>query len=374
MNAVTRHPARTILVMAGGTGGHVFPALAVADRLREKGWNVIWLGTRNGMEAKLVPQNGYAIEWLKFSGVRGNGLARWLVLPLQLLLAFAQSATVIFRTRPDVVLGMGGYTAFPGGMMAVMLARPLVIHEQNSIAGMTNRVLACVADKVMVAFPGAFSGKKDKPLMCRKPATVWCGNPVRQEIAAVMEPVQRYSARTGNLRLLIVGGSLGAAALNEIVPQALALMPEGIRPVVVHQAGAKHLETLKQNYAAAGVKAELKAFIDDMAAQYAWCDLVICRSGALTVSELAAAGVPGVLVPYPHAVDDHQTQNAKFLSENGAGVLISQQALSPEVLQKILTELSREQLQEMAIAARKLSKPEATREVADICMELANAA
>jgi len=374
MSAKTQRATRTILVMAGGTGGHVFPALAVADYLREKGWNVIWLGTKNGMEAKLVPQKGYEMAWLKFSGVRGNGIVRWLLLPTQLLVAFAQSAAVIFKNRPDVVLGMGGYTAFPGGMMAALLAKPLVIHEQNSIAGMTNRVLACVADKVMVAFPGAFSGKKDKPLLCSKPETIWCGNPVRREIAEVAEPAQRYRGRTGSLRLLVVGGSLGASALNEMVPKALALMPEESRPSVVHQAGAKHLETLQENYAAAGVQAELKSFIDDMAEQYAWCDLVICRSGALTISELAAAGVPGILVPYPHAVDDHQTQNAKFLSENGAAALVSQKELSPEALKKILTELTREKLQQMAIAARKLSKPDATREVADICMELANAA
>ncbi len=365
---------RTILVMAGGTGGHVFPALAVADCLRDRGWKVVWLGTKKGMEATLVPQRGYEMEWLSFSGVRGNGLVRWLALPAQILIAFAQSASVIYRLKPDVVLGMGGYTAFPGGMMAVMLAKPLVIHEQNSIAGLTNRVLACVADKVLVAFPGAFSGKKDKPLMCGKPNTIWCGNPVRQEIAAVKEPAKRYEGRNGKLRILVVGGSLGATALNEIVPKALALMDESIRPVVVHQAGAKHLDTLQMNYAAAGVKAELKAFIDDMAEQYTGCDLVICRSGALTVSELAMAGVPSVLVPYPHAVDDHQTQNALFLSEKGAAVLMPQAEMNAESLKRILMELTRTKLQEMAEAAKKLSKPEATKQVADICVELANAA
>ena len=290
MSATMQSPTRIILVMAGGTGGHVFPALAVADCLRDKGWKVIWLGTKKGMEATLVPQRGYEMEWLKFSGVRGNGLVRWLVLPAQILVAFVQSASVIFRVRPDVVLGMGGYTAFPGGMMAAMLAKPLVIHEQNSIAGLTNRVLACVADKVMVAFPGAFSGKKDKPLMCGKPETIWCGNPVRQEIAAVAEPAERYLGRNGNLRILVVGGSLGATALNEIVPQALALIEEKNRPAVVHQAGVKHLAALQKNYEDVGVKAELTAFIDDMAEQYTWCDLVICRSGALTISELAMAG------------------------------------------------------------------------------------
>lgn len=371
---MTSHKPRTILVMAGGTGGHVFPALAVADNLRDQGWKVIWLGTKVGMEAKLVPQKGYEMAWLKFSGVRGNGLLRWLILPLQILIAFYQSAAVIFKQRPDVVLGMGGYTAFPGGMMAVLFAKPLIIHEQNSIAGLTNRVLVCLADKVMVAFPGAFKGKVDKPLLCAKPTTIWCGNPVRKEIADMDEPAKRFQGRTGKLRLLVVGGSLGATALNDVVPKAIALMPEEKRPEIVHQAGTKHLDMLVANYAAAGVTAEVKTFIDDMASMYAWCDLVICRAGALTVSELTAAGLGSVLVPYPFAVDDHQTHNARFLSDNHAAMLMPQQELSAEKLAEMLQGLDREHLLKMAEAARQMAKPEATNEVADMCRELANAA
>jgi UDP-N-acetylglucosamine--N-acetylmuramyl-(pentapeptide) pyrophosphoryl-undecaprenol N-acetylglucosamine transferase len=357
--------------MAGGTGGHVFPALAVADCLRGQGWRVVWLGTKNGMEAKLVPQKGYEMEWLDFSGVRGKGFIRLVFLPLQILRAFFQSAAAIFRQRPDVVLGMGGYTAFPGGMMASLLAKPLAIHEQNSIAGLTNRVLACLADRVLVAFPGAFAGSKDKPLLCARPKTEWCGNPVRAEIAALPAPDVRLEGREGRLRLLVVGGSLGAQALNEMVPKALAHIPAERRPEVVHQAGAKHVDALRQNYAAAGVEADVRAFLDDMAQMYAWCDVVVCRAGALTVAELAAAGAAGILVPFPHAVDDHQTTNARFLSEAGAAILLPQADLTPEKLAGLIASLERPKLLEMAQAARKLAKPEATAAVAKACMELA---
>lgn len=362
---------RTILIMAGGTGGHIFPALAVADRLRAQGWSVLWLGTRNGMEARLVPEQGYEMAWLRFAGVRGNGVLRWLLLPLMLLAAFAQSARIIFRRRPDVVLGMGGYAAFPGGMMAVMLARPLLIHEQNSVAGLANRVLACLADRVMVAFPSAFAGKGDRPLLCAKPDTVWCGNPVRPEIAALAPPAARLEGRAGRLRLLVVGGSLGAAALNETVPKALALLPAEARPEVVHQAGERHLQTLRDNYRAAGVAADCRAFIADMAAQYAWCDLAICRAGALTVAELAASGTAAILVPYPHAVDDHQTRNARFLSERGAALLLPQTQLTPRALAEAISGLDRPALGRMAAEARALGKPEAAEAVARACRELA---
>jgi UDP-N-acetylglucosamine--N-acetylmuramyl-(pentapeptide) pyrophosphoryl-undecaprenol N-acetylglucosamine transferase len=245
------------------------------------------------------------------------------------------------------------------------------VHEQNGIAGLTNRVLACLADKVLVAFPGAFTGKKDKPLPCGKVETEWCGNPVRADIASLAEPQARFAGREGPLRVLVVGGSLGAAALNETVPKALALIPETRRPQVVHQAGAKHLEALQANYQAAGVAAETKAFIEDMAQMYAWADLVVCRSGALTVAELAAAGAASVLVPYPHAVDDHQTTNARFLSDSGAARLLPQNELTPEGLATLLQQLDRDQLRVMAEAARALAKPEATRHVAGICKELA---
>lgn len=363
--------SRTILIMAGGTGGHVFPALAVADFLRLEGWKVVWLGTAHGMEARLVPQHGYDMTWINLSGLRGKGVLRMAMLPLQLLRAFYQSARAILSHRPDVVLGMGGYPAFPGGMMATLLAKPLVIHEQNSIAGLTNRVLACLADKVLVAFPDAFKGGKDKPLPCGKAETQWCGNPVRADIAALDEPQARLAGRDGPLHVLVVGGSLGAAALNESVPKALALIEPAKRPQVVHQSGAKHVETLQANYRAAGVDAEIKPFIENMAEQYAWADLVVCRSGALTVAELAAAGVASVLVPYPHAVDDHQTTNARFLSDSGAAMLLQQTELTPEGLAALLNNLTRDKLLAMAQAARALAKPGATRQVADICKELA---
>jgi UDP-N-acetylglucosamine--N-acetylmuramyl-(pentapeptide) pyrophosphoryl-undecaprenol N-acetylglucosamine transferase len=318
-----------------------------------------------------VPQHGYEMAWINFSGLRGKGLLRPVLLPLQLLRAFFQSLKAILAHRPDVVLGMGGYPAFPGGMMAALLARPLVVHEQNSIAGLTNRVLACLADKVLVAFPGAFKNDKDKPLPCGKAETEWCGNPVRAEIAAVAEPEMRLAGREDNLRVLVVGGSLGATALNEVVPQAMAMIPAAQRPQVVHQSGAKHIDALRANYQAAGVEADCRAFIDNMAEQYAWADLVICRSGALTVAELAAAGAASVLVPYPHAVDDHQTTNARFLSDSGAAVLVQQTELTAEKLAALLQELTRERLLAMAKKARALAKPDATRRVAEICKELA---
>lgn len=372
--SLTPHPSRTLMIMAGGTGGHVMPALAVADYLRNEGWKIIWLGTRNGMEATLVPKHGYEMAWINFSGLRGKGLLRPVLLPLQLLRAFWQSLRAILTHRPDVVLGMGGYPAFPGGMMATLLAKPLVVHEQNSIAGLTNRVLACLADKVLVAFPAAFQSKKDKPLPCGKVKADWCGNPVRANIAAIAEPEIRLAGREARLQVLVVGGSLGAAALNEIVPQAIAMIPAAQQPLIVHQSGAKHIDALQANYQAAGVEANCMAFIDDMAAQYAWADLVICRSGALTVAELATAGVASVLVPFPYAVDDHQTTNAQFLSNSGAALLIQQSELTAEKLATLLQELTREKLLAMSQAARALAKPDATQHVATICKELAHAA
>ena len=354
--------ARTILIMAGGTGGHIFPALSVADYLRDRGWNVVWLGARTGMEAKIVPQRGYSMAWVRFSGLRGKGLVRAAMLPLNLLVAFAQSARAIFAHRPDVVLGMGGYVAFPGGMMASLLHRPLAIHEQNSVAGLTNRVLAGVADRVLAGFPEAF-GKKRR--------VEWTGNPVRTEIAYIPPPEIRFGARSGPLKLLVIGGSLGAQALNEVVPQALALIPAARRPGVTHQAGAGHVEALKARYAQAGVVAQAMAFIDDMAAQYAASDLVICRAGASTITELAAAGVASVLVPFPHAVDDHQTANARFLADRGAALLIPQTELTAGRLAELLTTLDRGRLLAMAQAARAAGKPDATAAVANVCMELA---
>lgn len=351
--------ARTLMIMAGGTGGHVFPALAVADEMRRRGWRVVWLGAPDGMEARLVPARGYELAAVRFSGLRGKGLLAKLLLPMRLLVAFFQSLRALRAHHPDVVLGMGGYIAFPGGMMASLLNRPLAIHEQNSIAGLTNKVLARIADRVMVAFPGALA-----------PAT-FTGNPVRAQIAHVAAPALRYRARTGPLRVLVVGGSLGAAALNDIVPKALALMPHDRRPRVTHQAGEKHIETLRANYASAGLAGECVAFIDDMAAAYAHADLVICRAGATTVAELAAAGVAALLVPFPFAVDDHQTTNAKYLSDSGAAILVQQRDLTPERLAEILLGLDRIRLEAMADKARALAKPEASAAVADICEALA---
>ena len=350
------------MIMAGGTGGHIFPALSVADYLRDRGWNIVWLGARTGMEATIVPQRGYPMAWIRFSGVRGKGFVRAALLPLNLLIAFAQSARAIFAHRPDVVLGMGGYVAFPGGMMASLLHRPLAIHEQNSVAGLTNRVLAGVADRVLAGFPDAF-GKKSR--------IDWTGNPVRTEIAYIPPPDIRLAGRSGPLKVLVIGGSLGAQALNEIVPQALAQIPAASRPVVTHQAGSAHVDALRARYAQAGVAADATAFIDDMAAAYAASDLVICRAGASTIAELAAAGVASVLVPYPHAVDDHQTANARFLAARGAAILVAQSELTAEWLAELLTTLDRERLLAMAQAARAAGKPEATAAVAKACMELA---
>jgi UDP-N-acetylglucosamine--N-acetylmuramyl-(pentapeptide) pyrophosphoryl-undecaprenol N-acetylglucosamine transferase len=348
--------SRVVLIMAGGTGGHVMPGLAVADSLRDAGWKVVWLGNRGSMEADLVPRRGYDMQYIRFSGVRGKGLLRLAMLPANLLLAFWQSARVLFRVRPDVVLGMGGYVSFPGGMMAALFNRPLVLHEQNSIAGLANRVLALVADCRLAGFPDAL------------PKARWCGNPVRAEIAAVDAPEHRFHGRSGPLKLLVVGGSLGAQALNETVPQSLALIPAAQRPEVMHQSGSRHLERLHANYAAAGVAAKTAAFIDDMAASYAEADLVICRAGALTVAELAAAGVGSVLVPFPHAVDDHQTHNARFLADAGAAVLIQQADLTPRRLADLLLEFSRERLLDMAKRARALARPDATAAVASACI------
>ncbi len=362
---------RTVLVMAGGTGGHVMPALAVAESLRGEGWRVVWLGTRAGMEARLAVEKGFDMAWVRVAGVRGKGLLAKLLLPANLLAAFWQAARAIFRERPDVALGLGGYVAFPGGMMASLLGKPLVIHEQNAIAGLSNRVLACLADRVLLGLPAAFSHGSDKPLPCGKVAADWVGNPVRPPIAALPEPAQRLAGRSGPLRLLVVGGSLGAQALNELVPQALARLPEASRPQVRHQSGAKHLEALEANYAAAGVAADCLAFIDDMAGALAWADLVICRAGALTVAEIAASGSAALFVPFPFAVDDHQTANARFLADRGAGWLMQQKELDAGKLADWLAGLDRKSLLERATQARSLAKPEATATVAGVVKELA---
>ena len=351
--------AKTIMIMAGGTGGHVFPGLAVADYLRGRGWRVVWMGAKSGMEATLVPERGYEIAWVSFAGLRGKGALAAALLPLRLLVAFWQAAEAIFAHRPDVMLGMGGFQSFPGGMMAALFGKPLVIHEQNSVAGLANRVLAGVADRILCALPGT---------LARASVT---GNPVRPEIAALPVPENRSGARSGRLRLLVVGGSLGAAVLNDTVPRAIELISPEHRPEVTHQAGIQHIEALRERYRSAGVSANTVAFIDDMAGAYCAADVVLCRAGALTVAELAAAGVASVLVPYPFAVDDHQTGNARYLADVDAATLLPQAEMTPERLAALLSEFTREKLCDMATRARALAKPDATRAVAQTCMEVA---
>jgi UDP-N-acetylglucosamine--N-acetylmuramyl-(pentapeptide) pyrophosphoryl-undecaprenol N-acetylglucosamine transferase len=347
------------LIMAGGTGGHIFPGLAVAQALRDKGWRVHWLGSPHSMESRLVPQRGFPLELIDFSGVRGKGLSTLAFLPLRLLKAFWQSIQVVRRVRPDAVVGLGGYITFPGGMMSVLLGKPLVLHEQNSVAGMANKVLSQVADRVFTAFPGVFAKGQ------------WVGNPLRSEFLNVPDPQVRFADRTGPLRILVVGGSLGARALNTVVPQALALIPEAQRPWVTHQAGEKQIDELRANYAAAGVQANLTPFIDNTAQAFAEADLVICRAGASTVTEIAAVGAAALFVPFPFAVDDHQTGNARFLVDQGGGQLIQQSQLTPMLLANLLQKTERSTLIQQGLAAKRMQKMQATQEVVAACEELA---
>lgn len=350
--------APVAVVMAGGTGGHIFPGLAVAEALRAAGWRVYWMGVPGGMEADLVPKRGFDMLWVRFGGLRGKGTLTKLLLPVNLLRAFWQALRALRRVRADVVLSMGGYIAFPGGLMSALAGSRLVVHEQNAIAGLANKVLARIADRCYTAFPDALPGAQ------------WVGNPVRADICALAVPEQRYSGRSGPLRLLVVGGSLGAQALNTLVPQALARLPAGERPQVRHQSGARHLPALQQAYADAGVQADCAAFIDDMAAAYAEADLVICRAGASTVTEVACAGVAALFVPFPHAVDDHQTVNAQFLAGRDAALLIQQSNLSAQGLADLLRDLDRSKLLAMAHGARALARPDAVQAVVDGCTTL----
>ena len=350
---------KTALIMAGGTGGHIFPGLAVAQALSARGWRVHWLGTPGSMESRIVPPQGFAFEAIDFSGVRGKGLTTLALLPLRLLRAFWQALAVVRRVRPDVVLGMGGYVTFPGGMMAVLAGKPLVLHEQNSVAGLANKVLAGVADRIFTAFPSVL--KKGQ----------WVGNPLREAFLAQPEPAVRFAGRSGPLRLLVVGGSLGAKALNEIVPQALALIPEAERPQVTHQSGAAQIDALRAHYAAAGVQATLTPFIDDTASAFAQADVVVCRAGASTVTELAAVGAAAVFVPFPAAVDDHQTTNAQFLVQAGGGWLVQQRDLTPGGLAQMLQNMERSALVQRAQNAKNMQKTEATAAVVAACEELA---
>ena len=351
-------PQKCALIMAGGTGGHIFPGLAVATALRARGWRVHWLGAPNSMESRLVPPKGFALELVDFSGVRGKGLRTLLTLPWRLLRAMGQSLRVMRRVKPDVLVGLGGYITFPAGIVAGLLRKPLVLHEQNSIAGMANRVLATVARRVFTAFPKVM----DKGH--------WIGNPLRAEFLQQAEPQIRFANRSGALRLLIVGGSLGAKALNTVVPLALAMIPADRRPLVIHQSGEKQIDELRSNYAAAGVQAQLTPFIDDTAQAFADADWVICRAGASTVTEIAAVGAAAMFVPFPSAVDDHQTHNARFLVDQGGAWLMPQNELTPAVLADLLQKTQRDALLQRAVIAQTLRKIHATEAVVAACEEL----
>ncbi len=350
----------TVLIMAGGTGGHVFPALAVAKVLQQRACRVVWLGTHRGIEARLVPAAGIDMEWVRVAGLRGKGASSWLQAPLRLMQAFGDSLRAVRRIRPDVVLGLGGFVSGPGGIAARLLGRPLVIHEQNAVAGLTNRVLALLAHSVAEAFPGAFRASV---------GAVAIGNPVRREIEMLRADL---SFRPHLPRhLLVFGGSQGAAAINRIVPAALALLPAASRPAVLHQTGRDRREAVVAEYAALGVDADVREFIDDMAAAYGWADLAVTRSGALTVAELAAAGTPALLVPFPAAVDDHQTENARFLTRHGAALLFPESLLTPESLAAELARLlgvDGTLLGAMAVAARGAAVPGAAETLADLCL------
>ena len=350
---------RTALVMAGGTGGHIFPGLAVAEALRDRGWAVHWLGAPGGMEQQLVPPRGFAFEPVQFGGLRGKGPLTLLMLPARLLRAFVQSIGVLRRVRPDVVIGLGGYITFPGGLMSVLLGKPLVLHEQNSVAGLANKVLASVANRVFTAFPNVLKNAQ------------WVGNPLREAFVSQPDPVTRFTGRSGPLKLLVVGGSLGAKALNSIVPKALARIAPAQRPIVMHQSGAKQIDDLRANYVAAGVEAELTPFIDDTATAYATADLIVARAGASTVTEIAAVGAAALFVPFPSAVDDHQTTNARFLVDAGGGWLVQQTELTPELLADLLQKLERTTLVDKAVKAKTMQKTEAVSAVVLACEELA---
>ena len=359
---------RPVLIMAGGTGGHVFPALAVAAELSARGVAVSWLGTQRGLESRVVPAAGYPLETMRVSGIRGKGVMKMIAAPFMLMIALVQALFIQLRLRPRAVLGMGGFAAGPGGVVAWLLRRPLLIHEQNSVAGMTNRWLAPLARVVMEAFPGSLPA-------CRH--AVHTGNPVRAGITRLPDPSERFAGRSGALRVLVVGGSLGARALNEVLPAAVAQLAADQSVQIRHQTGSADLESVRAAYAAldvnAGIDATADAFIEDMAAAYSWADVVVCRSGALTIAELAVVGVASILVPFPHATDDHQTGNARFLADAGAAILMPQDTMSAEKLAGLLEDFSRQRdmLLEMACRARELAMPDAARRVAEHCLRAA---
>lgn len=356
------HPL--VLITGGGTGGHVFPGLAAAAELMTRGARVRWLGTQGGMEAQLVPEAGIALDFLEVSGMRGKRRSEQLLAPLRLLCAVGQALRLLRRLRPACVLGTGGFVAGPGALAAWLLRVPIVVHEQNAVAGTTNRLLARLARHILLGLPGPFAGNARVQLV---------GNPVRAAIAALPAPQQRLAGRDGALRVLVLGGSQGARVLNETVPAALALLEPERRPEVRHQCGKTQLAACTENYRQSAVEARISAFIDDMAAAYAWADLVVCRAGALTLSELAAAGVPALLVPLPTAIDDHQSANARWLVDAGAAIVIAQRDFTPAWLAGELQRLgkARAELLAMAIRTRTAALPDAAARVATICLECA---
>lgn len=354
---------RTLMIMAGGTGGHVYPALAVAHDLRARDVEVFWLGTRQGLEARVVPDAGIDIEWISISGIKGKGMLAKLLAPLRIAIAMLQTGVVIFRRRPEAVLGMGGFVAGPGGLTAWLLRVPLLIHESNAVVGLTNRWLARIASRVLVGFPDVLADNRHR---------LYVGNPVRAEIAALPAPEQRLAGRQGPLRLLVVGGSLGAQVFNETVPQAAGLLQGKVEMDIRHQSGRGKRNATIEHYQASGIDADILEFIEDMAAAYEWADVIVCRAGAMTIAELAAAGLAAILVPYPYAIYDHQTANARFLSERGAAVLLPQTEFGPEQLAEQLSALAsdRGRLLEMSHKARALAMPDATEKVSAACLEV----
>ncbi len=359
--------SRPILVMAGGTGGHVYPALAVARALQKESQEVVWLGTLRGLESRVVPAAGIDIEWISIRGMRRKGVVAFVIAPFQIAWALLQALAVIFRRRPAAVLGMGGFVSGPGGVAAWLTRRPLIIHEQNAAAGLTNRLLARLARVVLQAFPGSFNSLANVETV---------GNPVREDIAAVPEPGARYPGREGPLRLLVLGGSQGALSLNKTVPAALTLLPGNARPLVRHQCGERTFDAARDAYDGSGIEVELLPFIEDMAAAYAWADLVVCRAGALTVAELCAVGLPALFIPYPSAVDDHQTANARAMADADAAVIMQERDLTDQSLSDLLKDwlCDRSVLQSRAARARALSRPDALQRISSICLEVAGAA
>jgi len=361
-----------VLIMAGGTGGHIFPGLAVAESLRRDGVTVRWLGARGGMECRRVPSADIPIDVVDISALRGKGAVRWLVLPFRLLRAVVQAFRLLGRNRPACAISFGGYAAGPGGLAARLRGVPLLVHEQNRVPGMTNRTLARFADRVLQAFPDSW----DEGL-----SALTCGNPVRQAVVDLPPPEQRLAGRTGPLRILLTGGSQGALALNRLLPAALGLLAGECEFTVRHQAGPRWVEETRKAYEKAGItaetpcRAEVTDFIEDMAAAYAWADVVVCRAGALTVSEVAAAGVAAVFIPFPHAVDDHQTRNAEYLVENGAALLLQESQTDARKLANVLSSLAgdRAGLVSMATRGRAASVPDAADRVAAICREYVTA-